>query len=425
MATAARVAAPSLINMASTIPVHDLRVGMFVHLDLGWMQHPFALSSFRLQSAEQIETIRGLGLSQVRWDPAHSAVDEPPEVPPAAAPESPAEAARHQRRATLAAHRRQTALLERECDEAGQALRDATRGAMVEPARACTDAEALAGKLIQRLAVEGEICIRLVNSQAGDRAAAHGLNVAVMALLMGRALHLDDEAMLELGLGALLHDMGKLELPDRVRHLDESFGPAEIQAYREHVVHGMTLGRRMGLRTGALAVLGQHHEHADGSGFPLRLAADRISLAARIVCIVDRYDNLCNPAQMAHALTPHEAVSLLFTQHRERYDAALLINFIRMVGVYPAGSVVQLTDERFALVMAVNSSRPLKPRVIVHDPKVPPDEALLLDLERVPQLGIRRSLPAARLPPAAWAYLAPRPRVAYFFEPAPPPPAGP
>jgi HD-GYP domain-containing protein (c-di-GMP phosphodiesterase class II) len=425
MAMAAFVAAASLINMASTIPVHDLRVGMFVHLDLGWMQHPFALSSFRLQSTDQIETIRGLGLSQVRWDPAQSAVDKPPEAPPVAAPETPAEAAQRQRRATLVAHRQQTALLDRECHEAGQALRDATRCAMAEPARALTDAEALAGKLVDRLAVQGEICIRLVNSQAGDRAAAHGLNVAVMALLMGRAVQLDDEAMLELGLGALLHDMGKLELPDRLRHVDESFGPAEIQAYREHVAHGITLGRRMGLRTGALAVLGQHHEHVDGSGFPLRLAADRITLAARIVGIVDRYDNLCNPALLAHALTPHEAVSLLFTQHRERYDAALLSNFIRMVGVYPAGSVVQLTDERFALVMAVNSSRPLKPRVLVHDPKVPPDEALLLDLEQVPQLGIRRSLPASRLPPAALHYLAPRPRVAYFFEPAPPRPAGP
>ena len=397
---------------------------MFVHLDLSWMRHPFALSAFRIQSPEQIETIRGLGLAQVRWDPAQSATEKPVETTPPVVAETAADAARRERREALTAQRQQMTQLERECQEAGLALRDATRGVQLDPTQAHSDAVALANKLLERLAVEGEMCIRLVNSQAGDRAAVHGLNVAVIALLMGRAMGLEDAEMLDLGLGAMMHDVGKLELPDRLRHHDESFNSVQTQAYREHVTHGITLGRRMGLRTGALAVLGQHHEHVDGSGFPMRLTADRITLAARIVSIVDRYDNLCNPALLARALTPHEAVSLLFTQYRQRYDAALLSNFIRMMGVYPAGSVVQLTDERYALVVAVNSSRPLKPRVLVHDPKVQADEALLLDLEHTPQLGIRRSLPASRLPPAALDYLAPRPRVNYFFEPLPPRPEG-
>jgi HD-GYP domain-containing protein (c-di-GMP phosphodiesterase class II) len=407
--------------MASTVSVHELRVGMFVHLDLGWMAHPFALSSFRIQSPDQIETIRGLGLSTLRWDPDQSRLDAPAEpAPEPTVPESPDATWRRERREALTAHRQQTALLDRECHEAGQALREAVRTVLVDPAKAHADAQALAGKLIDRLAVAGEVCIRLVNSQAGDRASAHGLNVAVMALLIGRTMGLQDDEMRDLGLGAMLHDMGKLGLPDRLRHYDETFNSVETHSYREHVAHGVTLGRRMGLRTGALAVIGQHHEHADGSGFPLRLAAERQTLAARIVAVIDRYDNLCNPALLARALTPHEAVSTLFTQHRQRYDAAVLNTFIRMMGVYPAGSVVQLTDDRYALVVAVNSSRPLKPRVLVHDPKVPADEAVLLDLETTPQLGVRRSLAAAKLPPASQEYLAPRPRVSYFFEPAPP-----
>jgi len=79
---------------------------------------------------------------------------------------------------------------------------------------------------------------------------------------------------------------------------------------------------------------------------------------------------------------------------------------------------VQLTDDRYALVVGVNSMRPLKPRVMVHEPKVPRDEALVLDLESVPGLGIRRSIRPQQLPPASLDYLAPRPRVAYFFEPS-------
>jgi HD-GYP domain-containing protein (c-di-GMP phosphodiesterase class II) len=225
--------------------------------------------------------------------------------------------------------------------------------------------------------------------------------------------------MSDLGVGALMHDIGKLDVPDRLRHLDEGFSTAEVNAYRDHVAHGVAQGRRMGLSPGAMLVLAQHHEGADGSGFPLKLSADRMSTAARIVALVNRYDNLCNPPQLSRALTPHEALSMLFAQSRVKFDATILNAFIRMMGVYPAGSVVQLTDERYAMVMSVNSSRPLKPRVLVHDPKGRRDEALFLNLEALPDLGIRRSLNPAKLPRDALEFLSPRPRVAYFFEPAP------
>jgi hypothetical protein len=85
--------------------------------------------------------------------------------------------------------------------------------------------------------------------------------------------------------------------------------------------------------------------------------------------------------------------------------------------VYPPGSVVQLTDDRYAMVVSVNSARPLKPRVMVHEPRVPREEALLLNLEYDPRLGIRRSLKPQQLPPESMEYLSPRLRVAYFFEP--------
>jgi hypothetical protein len=141
-----------------------------------------------------------------------------------------------------------------------------------------------------------------------------------------------------------------------------------------------------------------------------------MSLAARIVAIVNRYDNLCNPPARNPALTPHEAVATLFAQGRTRYDAAVLGTFIRMTGVYPAGSLVQLTDDRYAMVVGVNSSRPLKPRVLVHDPHLPKSEALVLNLEHARDIGIRRSLAPAKMPSAALDYLDPRPRVAYYFE---------
>ena len=421
--------------MSGTIDVEQLRVGMFVHLDLSWMQHPFPVGSFRISHAQQIDKIRGLGLKQLRWsaeksDPAAlgrgdgaGGADEAGTAPPAAAaaeaePETAAQGAERERRALLAAQRATAELCQKQFDEAGLAWRAALDNVTAQPEQARRDSEHLTRALLDKMLCDGDMCIRLITCNAGDDASAHAMNVAVISLLMGRVFGLRDEEMLDLGLGALMHDVGKLDLPERLRHADERLCKDDLAAYRSHVAQGVMHGKRMGLSSGALLVLAQHHEHADGSGFPLRLQIERISTAARIVALVNRYDNLCNPPSLAQAHTPHEALSLLFAQSRAQFDASLLNAFIRMMGVYPAGSVVQLTDDRYALVVSVNSTRPLKPNVLVHDPQMPREEALHLNLMHTPDLGIRRSLKPAQLPADALAYLAPRPRVAYFFESA-------
>ncbi len=424
-----------VVSPQDTIDVNALRVGMFVHLDMGWMSHPFPLSSFRISSAEQLATIRALGLKRVRWSPQQSdAPDEPAAEAQAAGPLgvagaalaepstepvalSPEAAARAEHVRRLAEQRAALQVCERQFTEAANACQALTALAPRQPQQAREQAEALTTALLQKMLGEGDLCIRLLSDAAGDKASAHALNVTVISLLMGRSFGLDAADMLELGLGAMLHDIGKTLLPERTRHRDDTFSATEARLYEEHVAHGVSLGRKMGLSASALLVIAQHHEHADGSGFPLGLNADRMTAPARIVSLVNRYDTLCNPHLPGRALTPHEALSLLFAQGKNKFDTAILGGFIKMMGVYPAGSLVQLTDDRYAMVVGVNSSRPLKPRVLVHEPTVALEEALVLDLEAASCLGIRRSVRPLQLPPTALDYLAPRPRVAYFFEP--------
>ena len=408
---------------------------MFVHLDVGWMSHPFPLSSFKITSVEQIATIRSLGVEQVRWSPERSdlphaagatAVAPAPESAtrpgPEAAQASPEAVQRRQRREAQAAQRAALQLCERQYAEAARELRQTTERAAVQPQLAREQTEALSQSLLSKMLAQRELCIRLLSEGAGDRASSHGMNVAIISMLMGQTFGLAESEMLDLGVGAMLHDIGKLDLPDRVRHMDDAFSSPELWLYQEHVALGVARAQRMGLSAGATLVIAQHHEQADGSGFPKRLNLDRMTTPARIVALVNRYDNLCNPKQASRAMTPHEALSLMFAQGKSKFDATMLNAFIRMMGVYPPGSVVQLTDERYALVSAVNSSRPLKPRVLVHDVQVPREEAMLLDLEDAPNIGIRRSVKPQQLPAAAAEYLAPRQRIAYFFEPAPNPP---
>ena len=420
--------------MSNTIAVEDLRVGMFVMIDGGWLAHPFPLSSFRIDCDAQVRAIRALGVKRVRWSPERSDPFKP-EAPVAPEPAGAAEAAeavtagaaaRRQALAEDEAQRQRRRRLrdqieagqrcERQHAEAAKVWRDAMDRVLARPRESASQAEHLARAVIDKMLVDQDIGVRLVTG-GGDRSASHALNVGVISLLIGRSLGLADADLVDLGVGALMHDVGKLEVADRFRHPEDSFNPNELAAYRDHVAKGVAVGQRMGISAGALRVLAQHHEHVDGTGFPLKLAGERITLAARVVALINRYDNLCNPWSRTPPLTPHEAVSLLFAQGRNRFDPVVLNAFIRMMGVYPAGSLVQLTDDRFALVVGVNSSRPLKPRVLVHEPAVPRHEALVLDLETQPNLGIRRSLPAAKLPPAAVEYLDPRPRVSYYFEP--------
>ena len=407
------------------IDVGQLKVGMFIHLDLGWMSHPFPLSSFKLSSEDQLLILRRLGLKQVRWSPGRSDLQLDATPMPAAAPieapdalPSPEELAREAHRRALAAQREALALCEKQYGEAAGAYRELMEMLPREPQSARDQSIALTSALLDKMLVDGDLNIRLLNEGAGDRSTAHALNVSIISLLLGRAFGLGREEMMDLGVGALLHDIGKSELPARVRNRDDGFTMAETQLYQQHVQKGVALAQGMGLAPGPLLVIAQHHENADGSGFPQRINVDRMSAASRIVALVNRFDGLCNPLLASKAMTPHEALSLMFAQGRNRFDATMLNAFIRMMGVYPPGSAVQLTDDRYALVVAVNSSRPLKPKVMVHDPKVPREEALILNLEEHADLGIRRSLKPNLLPRASLDYLSPRTRVAYFFESA-------
>lgn len=416
------------------IDVDKLKVGMHIHLDLGWMSHPFPLSSFKLSSEDQLLVLRRLGLTQVRWSPGKSDLQVEDATPMAtavgAAEAADADAAatsgvktaeeleREAHIAALAAQREALSICEKQYGEAGAAFHQIMQLVPTEPTESRDQAEALTAALLDKMLVAGDLNIRLLNEAAGDRVTAHALNVSIISLLLGRAFGLSRDEMMDLGVGSLLHDVGKTELPPRLRHREDSFSAHETQVYQSHVAKGVAIAQGMGLKPGPLLVIAQHHENADGSGFPQRLNIDRMSTAARIVALVNRFDGLCNPLQVSRSLTPHEALSLMFAQGRNRFDATMLNAFIRMMGVYPPGSVVQLTDDRYALVVAVNSSRPLKPRVMVHDVKVPRDEALILNLEEHPDLGIRRSLKPQQLPRSSLDYLSPRTRVAYFFEPA-------
>jgi HD-GYP domain-containing protein (c-di-GMP phosphodiesterase class II) len=435
------------------------------------MEHPFPLGHFRIATQEQLDTLHGLGLETVRvlpersdpqamaalvqegvlasWAGHPAGLDPQPAqdcaladlpsgdevgVGGAASLRAPAPStssalagaqaadstdSRAQRLRALKQERSLALQAEREHADAGRSLRRSFELLASRPEAARELCEQQVQLFLDKLQGTEEMAIRLLSESAGDRGALHAVNVTVLSLLLGRQLAMSPSEMFDLGVGALLHDVGKIELPERVRWLDPvspQMLAHERHAYQEHVTHGTRLGRQMGLTDGALRILAQHHELADGSGFPLRLSAAQMSVPASVVSLINRYDKLCNPATPSQALTPHEALALMYAQTQSQFDARVFGAFVKMMGVYPPGSVVQLTDGRYAMVISANIARPLRPRVRVHDAHGAPEDAAPLDLQDQPDLGIRRSLKPQQLPRAALADLSPRVRICYFFE---------
>ena len=403
----------------------QLCIGLYVQIELAWWEHNFAFSNFKIKDEAQIKALRALGLQRLRYDPARSDCAPLAEPTPAAEAEQPApvapspeEQARQARSEKLKALRKRLAEVERKFVQASQQVKTLNQTLRSRPEDAIKQAGAVVGAMVETLLGGSGVVLHSINSKVAEDSYLHSLNVTVLALLLGRQLGLDSEACHILGLGALLHDIGKLEVPSKVLLKSEPLTRPEQQLLQLHCEFGLRMGQRLMLDDEVLRIIHEHHEYCDGSGYPRGLSEASIGRLSRLVCIANQFDNLCNPLNPRDGLSPHEALALMFKQHGARFDAVALKAFIRVMGIYPPGSLVQLEDQRYGLVLGMNPGQPLKPTLILYDAAVPKSEALILDLQQEPRLSIGKSLRPAQLPIEVLEYLNPRQQLTYFVEPS-------
>jgi putative nucleotidyltransferase with HDIG domain len=408
----------------------QLRIGLFIHLEMGWTEHPFPFSSFKIKSPEQVATIQAMGLRHVRYSPERSDAEPlaPPPFDPAAEeapPEAPAldaqvQRSKHQRIERLVAHRARVEACEKELLTKSRIVKSLTQNLFSQPAQVRKDATDLVDEMARSLLVDADIAIHLMADKVGkEEVYLHSLNVAMLSMMLAKELKAPPEALRAIGLGALFHDVGKIDMPDRIVRKTEPWNKAELGLLQQHCARGLELARKLELPAEALPGLTQHHELLDGTGYPKGLKGEQISLVARIVALVNRYDNLCNPNDPAKALTPHEALSTIFGQQRAQFDARALTTFVRCMGIYPPGTIVVLNNGAIGMVTAVNSTRPLKPSVLIHDPSLKREEAIIIDLEQEPDASIARTLRPQQLSNEVHAYLSPSRRITHYFDAEP------
>lgn len=413
------------------VPIDQLRVGLYVHLDLKWFEHPFAFSHFKIKSEDQIRIIRGLGVKTVCIDPALSDAVAPPQaaLAPATGPvpaptppsqdqePSPVMLAKRAMMAQMQLRRETAELVEKAFVKTAQTIRDVEKNLFSRPAETVQQVTQLITQIVDSILSAPELAIQVMGDKMGDEDLYfHSLNVTMLSMMIARDLKLPAEEANALGVGALLHDIGLKEVPDRILMKTEALTQAERNFFEMHCHYGLEIGKRMHLPPAVLAIIGEHHELFDGSGYPAKRKGETISLLSRIVVIADYYDKLCNPNVVADALTPHEALSLMFAKLRGKFDPKLLQVFIRCLGVYPPGTIVQLSNGLLGMVTTVNTARPMKPVVVVYDADVPKEEALLLDMERETEVNIGKAIRPAQVPREVYNYLSPRKRISYYFD---------
>ncbi len=453
---------------------HQLRVGIFVKLELSWFKHDFARSAFKIDSEKQLNEVLALRLPRYCYDPKRSdaasllnretsgtllpapdvhvasnnphpaersdmdaaepasnaptavlasdthAVSVPPTPIPADQDINAAQTLTdEQQRARIIELRAQKIHeVESAFVKAAGILKNLNRNLLTKPKETLDDMGVLVNEMSTAFLESPEVTLHIMGENVGgDEVYHHPLNVAILGMMLAKDLGFTSDMARELGIGALLHDIGLTKIPARVlMRPPEEYTSAERNLRAQHVEYGVAIGRELGFSAEVLAILAQHHEFADGSGYPNALKEAAMTPAARVISLINYYDNLCNPVDFSRAMTPHEALSLMFAQRRSKFEARSMALLIRCLGVYPPGSIVQLSNDTLATVISVNPRISTRPCVLVYDHKVPKEKAMILNLENELEISIKKSIRPATLPPKVSAYLNPRKRVTYFFD---------
>jgi HD-GYP domain-containing protein (c-di-GMP phosphodiesterase class II) len=214
--------------------------------------------------------------------------------------------------------------------------------------------------LVTRLAVQ-----RL--EQFDRSLAAHALDVCVWSLIVAVESGLDETMQAHVGAGALLHDAGYMRLPRNLVRKRGECADSERRLLEQHPKLGIALlAEEPEVADEVKRIVAEHHERADGSGFPARLADQAISSLAKLVGIIDHYDGLISRRSGRPAMLPHDAIRQLFLAgERGQFEKRLVETVIRSIGVYPVGSLVRLNTGEQAIVIGVNPAQRLKPRVTI------------------------------------------------------------
>ncbi len=199
-----------------------------------------------------------------------------------------------------------------------------------------------------------------------DSRAEHSLNVSVLAIGFARFLGYDEMQLEDIGMGALLHDIGQVKVDSKLLSKPGKLNQNEMAQMCQHPKFGLDiLQNKEGLTPSCIDIAVNHHERLGGQGYPRGLTADKISKNVRLVSIVDVFESLTTPQVFRRSMSVVEAYKILMGGKKTHYDEKMVVKFIEWRGIYPPGSIVEMENGEVGIVMSSNPDAKLKPKVIL------------------------------------------------------------
>lgn len=226
----------------------------------------------------------------------------------------------------------------------------------------------------------------------------HSVNCCILAVTFGRYMKLPNNELEKLAVSGLMHDIGKLQLPTEILTNPGYLKPAERKILKTHPNASRNLLMSAGkFLYPAVDVAYAHHERLDGSGYPRGLKAGQISPFARMLAIIDTYDTMTTEQVYQEERTPFEALKMLNSKKGTHYDESLVKLFIKLIGVFPVGSLVEMTTREIGIVITSNRQDALRPKVLIMlDNNKMPCERKIMNLARNPKDALGRAVKIAK-----------------------------
>ncbi|MCP1727025.1 putative nucleotidyltransferase with HDIG domain [Natronospira proteinivora] len=365
--------------MKCKLRVTDVSTGMYVaELDRPWLESPFLFQGFTVESRRELSQLREtcqyvfVDLERSRSDLQsrirRQAVLDRGKPSQTVQEEAPPE---HRFKAIKRELARALDIREKTRQYVDVLMDDARLGKHVS----VQGVKTVVTELLDTILINPSASLWLIQLREKDHhTAQHAINTAVIGMIFARHEGLDRDAIESVGMGGLLHDIGKVKVPRSVLHREGPLSEDELKLMRTHPEQGLRLLEQSGgVPEPVKRIVVQHHERLDGSGYPRSLVDRQIDSLALLVGLVDLYDAMCGDWPGNPALSPHRALAKLRREEEKGFGRERIERFIKCMGVYPIGTVVRLSNGAKGMVVSHNRTSRLKPvLMMVEDPRGTP-----------------------------------------------------